>query len=179
MNFVIATLLLLLLPPAQPIAVLDPRLEGTWIFVKEQSTDLATWRYRVPQLSISRAGDQVTILHQWLEGNQVAQTDSFAIHPGGKPIDIPVQSGRWTGNWYMGVLAKKGTHKTVRGKWLEQDSALRMVSTQTVLISQGEATLTTTWEYRLDQTGVVLTVTEQRSSRPAPVVLVFRRTNTK
>lgn len=179
MNYIITTLFLLMLPPPQPVAAPDPLLEGTWIFVKEKSTDLATWRYRVPQLSISRAGNQVTILHHWLEGNQVAHTDSFAIHPEGKPTDIPVQSERWTDNWYMGVLAKKGTHKTVSGKWLEPDKAFRMVSTQTVLISQGETSLTTTWDYRLDQSGAVLTVTEKRSSRPTPVVLVFRRADSQ
>lgn len=172
-------ILLLLIAPAPRIAAGEPPIAGTWVFIKEQSTDLATWRYRVPQVVIGQTGNTVTILHRWMEGNQAVHADSFAFRPGEGTMAIPVQSERWTGNWYMGVLAKAGTARSVRGKWLEQDTALQMESAQTVLISQGETTLTTKWEYRLDPTGGVLTVTEQRSSRPTPVVTVYKRADAK
>ncbi len=150
-------------------------IEGKWTFQKEKSTDIATWRSWTPRVEISTSGGRVTITHQWLERNQVAYTDSFAFLPGGAATAFPVRSEIWTDNWFLGVLAKPGSLLSVTGSWLEPQKALKMTTDQVVRTSQGEATLTTTREYRVDAAGTTLTLTEQRSSRPSPVVLVFQR----
>jgi hypothetical protein len=171
-----AFFILLNLPPAHAP---DGSIEGKWTFIKEKSTDLAAWRSWSPQLEIATQGDVVTITHQWLERNQVVHTDSFAFRPGANPSTIPVHSVIWTDNWFMGVLAKKGIPVSVSGIWVEPGKAIRTVSEQVVEISQGETNLTTTREYRLDPTGTLLTLTEQRASRPTTVILMFQRSEAK
>jgi len=153
------------------------RLDGKWTFEKEKSTNLATWRYRMPQLKINTSAKRVTILRQWLDRNRIAFTDSVTFEPGGAMTLIPIVSPIWTGNWYMGVLAKQNSTQSVSGKWIQAQVALRTVAEETIEISQGETRITTTTEYRLSPDGNTLTVTEQRSSRPTPVVLVFTRSD--
>jgi hypothetical protein len=167
-----ALLLVLTLPP-EPGS--EGSIEGKWSFIKEKSTDIAVWRSWSPQIEIATRGDYVTITHRWLERNQVVHTDSFAFRPGASASTIPVHSEIWTDNWFMGVLARKGTSRSVSGIWLEPGKAMKTVSEQVVEISQGEKSLTTTREYRLDETRAFLTLTELRASRPTPVILVFQR----
>ena len=153
----------------------DPDISGTWTFVPARSTDLATWRYRVPSLTIHDTRSSVTIALHWIEGKRIASVDSFQVTPGGPPTRIVVTSPLWPENWYMGVLAKEGSTRTVTGRWIEGRSALRVVSDQVVRVSQGETTIRTTQDFRLSQGDSTLTVTEHRSTRPTPVVLVFER----
>ena len=153
-------------------------LNGKWIFDKDKSTNLAPWRYRVPQLDISISGDHATILRQWIDRKRIAFTDSASFVIGGAPTEIPVESPIWSGNWYMGVLSKEHSAQSVSGDWIESPVALKTVSRETVEVSQGEAQITTTSEYRLSSDGNILTITEHRSSRPTPVVLVFTRMET-
>ena len=68
-----------------------------------------------------------------------------------------------------------GTALMVSGSWLEPGKALTVSTDQVVRTSQGERTLTTRREYQVDSTGTLLTLTEQRASRPSPVILLFRR----
>jgi hypothetical protein len=149
---------------------------GTWKFNKEKSTDIVTWRYRQPQLVISNGGEAgVSIVYHWLERNKIAMVDSIKFNPGGDRVEIPVTSQYWLENWYMGVLAKKGTIKTVSGEWKKQYRELQVQEQQTVETSQGDAQIQITYSYNLDRRGDVLTVFEKRSSRPTPIKLVFER----
>ena len=150
-------------------------LDGTWKFVAEKSTDLATWRYRVLQLEIATTDSQVRIVHQWMEGGAVAFADSFLFRPGGGKTSMDVHSEIWPDNWYMGVLAIKGSTKGVSGFWFEQGTILRVVTDQPVQTSQGRSVLTTSRVFRLNPDSSTLTLTEQRSSRPTPAVLIFER----
>jgi hypothetical protein len=75
----------------------------------------------------------------------------------------------------MGVLSSPGDPRTVSGRWLEPEKSFRVVTRQTVRTSQGKTTLTTTRDYTLGPQGKTLTLSEKRSSRPSPVVLVFER----
>lgn len=152
-------------------------IAGTWTFVKESSTDLATWKSWGPEVEISATGNRLTIAHRWGERNQIVHTDSFAFLPGGAPTAIPVSSEIWTDNWFMGVLAKPGSSLIVTGSWLEPARSFSTRTDQVVRTSQGETTLSTAREYRLDATGTTLTLTERRASRPTAVVLVFRRSS--
>jgi len=149
---------------------------GTWKFNKEKSTDIATWRYRQPQLAIRNEGEAgISIVTTWLERNKIVMVDTVKFIPGGEQIEIPVTSQYWYENWYMGVLAKMGTIKTVSGNWEKQDRSLQVQKELTVETSQGDTQIRTSYSYNLDRRGDILTVIEKRSSRPTPISLVFER----
>jgi hypothetical protein len=175
MNPLVAALLLTLTGISRSGPAEVPGLEGTWRFLPDRSTDIATWRSRTPQLTISREGGMVLVLHEWLERNKVVFVDSLVFRPGEPPSHVPVRSVIWAENWFMGVLAKKGTMKAVFGSWIDGERELRVTTEQTVTVSQGETVLRTTREYSLDPAGKTLTLTEHRSTRPTSVILVFER----
>jgi hypothetical protein len=164
----------MLLPPG---VQQDTRADifGTWTMVPARSTDLATWRDRRPVLTLVESGAHIIVRMEWMEGKRRASLDSCAILPGGQPTTEAVTSPLWHENWYMGVLALTGSRRSVRGEWTGERTGLRIISDQTVLVSQGETTVRSTREYRVSPDGATLTVTERRSSRPTPVVMVFER----
>ena len=155
----------------------DKTVYGTWNFNKEKSTDIVTWRYRIPQVVLSKEGEsEISMVFNWLERNKkLAMVDAVNFAPGGEPISVPVEKQFWLENWYMGVLVKVGTNKIVSGEWQEQDRALKVQKEQTVETSQGDTQVKTTFTFSLDRTGDVLTVKEERSTRPTPITLVFDR----
>jgi hypothetical protein len=165
--------LVLLISGSAPGAA--PGLEGEWKFVPGRSTDIAPWNYSQPQLAISSAEGSVRVIQNWLDRGRIAYADTFEFRPGGGAVSSSIRSHVWPENWYMGVLAAVEDARTVSGLWLEQGTALRVVTRQTLLTSQGKTAITTTRDYTLAPGGKTLTVTERRSSRPSPVVLVFER----
>jgi hypothetical protein len=177
MKAFLCTVILLLHVPLQDLLAQDSNhsLYGTWRFVQEKSSNLATWRYRKPELVIRESDGTVTIDHNWIERKRIVLVDRYTFRPGGDTESSPVTTEIWTDNWFMGVLAKKQTERTVSGRWIVRGEALMTVSDQIVSISQGEATITTTREYRLDGAGKSLTLRETRSSRPTAILLVFER----
>ncbi|MGB2959215.1 MAG: hypothetical protein WBD30_10045 [Bacteroidota bacterium] len=177
MKALVCTLVLVLHIPLQGLFAQDTdnSLFGTWRFVQEKSTNLATWRYRKPELVIGESSGTITIDHNWIERKRLALVDRYAFRPGGDPESIPVKTEIWTDNWYMGVLAKMDGERKVSGKWIIPGEALMTVSEEIVTVSQGEATITTTREYRINGDGNTLTLRETRSSRPISVILVFER----
>ncbi len=177
MKGLLCTIILALHMPAEGLLAQDTdhSLFGTWQFVQEKSTDLATWRYRIPELVIGDSNGTVTIDHRWVERKQIALVDRYEFLPGGDPVSTPVTTEIWTDNWFMGVLAKKASERTVSGRWIIRGEAMMTVSEQTVSISQGETTISTTREYRVNGDGKTLTLRETRSSRPSSVILTFER----
>jgi len=155
----------------------DKTVYGTWEFNKEKSTNIVTWRYRIPQVIINKDGETgISVVFNWLERNKkLAMVDAVNFVPSEEPVSIPVEKQYWLENWYMGVLAKAGTNKIVSGEWLEQDRVLKVQKEQTVETSQGDTQITSTFTFNLDRKGDVLTVTEERLSRPTPIMLVFDR----
>jgi len=152
-----------------------PSIDGTWTSVPARSTEIAAWKGRTLGLAISVRGDRVSIVHNWLDRGQVAYADTFRFVPGGKAVRSVVCSVEWPDNWLMGVLSSAGDERTVSGSWQVEGSDIRTVTVQPVVTSQGKTTVTTTREYVLGDGGNTLTLTERRSSRPTPVVLVFER----
>jgi hypothetical protein len=152
-----------------------PGLEGTWKFVPARSTDIVTWGNSLPQIDISTADEGMRVIHNWLERGSVAFADTFEFRPGGGEVTSVAHSEIWPDNWFMGVLSSPGDPRTVSGRWLEQEKSFRVVTRQTVRTSQGKTPLTTTRDYTLGPQGMTLTLSEKRSSRPTPVVLVFER----
>jgi hypothetical protein len=156
-------------------AICQSTLSGSWEFRPARSTDVALWRSRIPRLEIHGSAQELVIRTLWLEGKNVAMVDSFRVRPGGPATGTTVTSQIWPDNWFMGVLAKKGAVRTSTALWKDPVRALDLTTEQVVETSQGDVTIRTVREYRLDATGSTLTVTERRSSRPTPVVMTFER----
>ncbi|HTY60420.1 MAG TPA: hypothetical protein VMF59_16475 [Bacteroidota bacterium] len=170
-----AGILLALILVSHSLHAAGPGIAGTWTFVPAKSTDIASWGYSVPQIEVTLREGSVRVIHDWLEKGNVAYADTFAFRPGGEPSVSVTRSEVWPENWYMGVLASVGAPRTVSGLWLRAEESLRVTSRQVLRTSQGTIAVTTTREYTLGPEGATLTLTEQRSSRPTPVVLVFER----
>lgn len=151
----------------------DDSMMGTWVLDQEQSTDLAPWRYRTLTLEIRENGERVVLLHKWRRGNEPFFVDSLSFVPGEGDTQIPIATAHWPENWFMGVLAIPGTVKTVSGDWQDGGKLLVVEQRQPVQISQGEAILATTREFRRE--GDQLIVVEKRESRPTAIRLVFQR----
>jgi hypothetical protein len=165
--------LLLLFPGSLPAG--GPGLEGTWQFIPLKSTDIATWNYSQPQVEISSSAGAVRVIHGWLDRGKVAYADTFAFSPGGAASASITRSEVWPENWYMGVLSSAGDPRTVSGIWVQHGSSLRVTTRETLRTSQGTTFVTTIREYMLGADGTTLTLSEKRSSRPTPVILVFER----
>jgi len=154
-------------------------IEGTWNFVPAMSTEIATWKGRLPEIVIAASGSRVSVIQNWLERGRVAYSDTSLFAPGGAPVGTVIRSVEWPDNWFMGVLSSPGSERTVSGSWQAPGNDLRVITVQPVVTSQGKTTVTTTREYVLGGDGNSLTLTEHRSSRPTPVVLVFERKEAK
>ena len=163
----------LLFPGPAPAA--GPGLEGTWKFVQAGSTDIVTWGNSLLQIEISAADGKVRVLHELLERGSVAFADTLEFRPGRGDVRSVVRSEVWPDNWFMGVLSSVGDSRTVSGHWLEPEKSFRVITRQAVRTSQGKTTVTTTRDYTLGSEGKTLTLSEKRSSRPSPVVLLFER----
>lgn len=148
-------------------------LPGTWKLIPEKSTNIQTWIYRTLELEIRQETSNTIILQKWLEREKVAFVDSVSFAPG-KITEIPVTSYIWPENWYMGVLSKKNSVRKVSGAWRGANELTTTVE-QLAEVSQGDATLTTVRLFSLNREGDELTVVENRSTRPAPIKLVFAR----
>ncbi len=152
---------------------------GTWKFNKKKSTDLATWRYRVPQLVIAECDSTLEIVYKWTSRRAGTWIDSISVVPDGTPSEQIVETPHWPANWYMGVLAKTGVPRIISASWKTYPRSLQTRTVQTVEVSQGETEITTVCEYVVDRTGRELTVIERRSSRPTPVKMMFERFESK
>ena len=126
-------------------------------------------------MTIKKSNDDVTVIHNWTHRRYSAFVDSVTFTPGGEMTKITVNSPIWPVNWFIGVLAKTNSMKTVTGKWKVPDREFITETEQVVLISQGETTIKITREYGINSDGNVLTIKEKYSSRPTPITLVFDR----
>ncbi len=154
----------------------DQSIFGEWVLEVSESTDMATWRYRQLTLEIQQMQDRVEILQKWRRGKEPFYIDSLSVVPGGAETEIQIERQHWPDNWYMGVLAMKGSAKSITGNWKVQDRHLHLSVKQPVQTSQGDHLLTTEMNFQVDQKLDRLTVQVQRSTRPTPVELIFYRT---
>lgn len=150
-------------------------LAGMWKLLVSGSSDLATWRSRLPEVHISGSVDDLLIRYLWKEGPTVTLVDSLRILPGGRASTTTVSTAIWPDNWYMGVLARPGTEKITSGTWRDGTTVLETRTRQELNASQGRVVLETVRTFRLEAGGNRLTVTEQRSTRPTPILMTFER----
>ena len=175
-KFLVIMLPVLLLVLIQACSKNDATIYGKWMLNQEKSTDLASWRYRQLELEIASENNQVTIIQNWTHKRYGNFIDSVTFKPGIDTSKVIVKSPVWQKNWFMGILAKVNSVKTVCGSWQEVDKKLITETKEIVAVSQGEAEITTVNEFDLNRKGDVLTVQEKRSTRPTVITLVFDRT---
>ena len=177
-KFLVITLLFLFsIIFMQSCANSNRSIYGVWKLNKSKSTDIVTWRYRLLNLDISKKNETVSIIEKWEHKRYGSTIDTVMFKPDIDTCKTNVKSAIWPGNWYMGVLSKKSSIKTVTGTWKTLDKYLSTVTKLDVHVSQGETTITTTNEYIISNDAKTLTVKETRSSRPTPVLLVFDKIN--
>jgi len=151
----------------------DATIYGKWKLNRQKSTDLVTWRYRNLEMEIIKKESELTIFKNWKSKRNGDWSDTLSFTPDSAAKEIKITSPIWQENWYMGVLSKTNSIKTVSGKWETPDNKLQMISEQVVEISQGETTVKTSSDFRVNRKGDVLTVIEKRSSRPSEIKLIF------
>lgn len=76
---------------------------------------------------------------------------------------------------HMAVYPAKDAVTRARAEWIDGDRTLRTEALTPVEVSQGDAILRITTEYRLGELGDTLTVIELRSARNRPLVYVFKK----
>jgi len=153
----------------------DATIYGNWKLNKEKSTDLVTWRYRQLEMEIQNKDGKIFMINKWKSRRAGDWVDSLSFQTNGDTCKILVTSPIWQENWYMGVLSKPNTYKTVVARWEEPNRKLVTKTEQIVEISQGENKIMTTRTFYLNGKGDELIVVEKRSSRPTEIKLVFDR----
>lgn len=153
----------------------DASIFGTWTLNKDNSTDLVTWRYRQPELTIMAHGDTLCMKTVWKSRRAGDFMEKFMFVPDGDTSHSTVASQHWVENWYMGVLSKEGSQRSVWGTWNEKGKKLQVETWNMVRVSQGETSIHTVRDLAVNRKGDRLVVTEKRSSRPADIKLVFDR----
>lgn len=152
---------------------LDPSaFLGSWEFDPAQSTDLSPWRKST--LSISQSGDEL-VISRALGGGRRSHTDVVSLDIT-KSVNTVPQTW-WIDNRHLGAYSPHDATKTVRAKTLDDGKLLRLETDLVLETQQGSRAVNIISQYQISPDGDVLIVTELRSTRPRPVVHVFKRIN--
>ncbi len=150
---------------------LDPSaFLGTWEFDRDQSTDLSPWRSC--ELIITQSGDQLTIIRN-LDGGRRDHTDTIPLDLT-KEVNV-VPQGWWSDNRHLGAYSPHDAQKTVRARTLDDGKLLRLETDLVLETQQGPRDVNIISQYQISPDGDILIVTDLRSTRPRPVIHVFKR----
>lgn len=169
MNRLLTFLLLAALAAA---AHANPAFNGRWRLDAAASSALDGWNQA--ELVIAVDGSRVAIRHDmtW-RTTRVQATNSFDTQTATELRDFFRIEAR-----HMSVYPAKDAVTRARAEWIDAGRTLRTEAFTSVEVSQGDVPLRVTSEYRLGELGDTLTVIELRSSRPRPLVYVFRKVTT-
>jgi len=166
----IALTLLILFPLFMPLTShARADLAGSWQVDPALSSAIDPWRRIL--LEINLVGDALTIERTVTTGRR----NSSQVFPLriGETVSVPVEW--WTGNRHIGAYIGGDGKENLKAEWIDGGEVLRVESHYVLATSQGETPVRSYYEYRLSPDGDELTVIELRSSRPLPIVHVFRR----
>jgi len=151
----------------------DRDLGGTWVLVKERSTDINPWRSRT--LTIESSDTQVKIFRD-LGAGRDSRKDTLVVPTDGQTLTTIVpESKKWMEQPHLGVFFDGKTEQHVKGTWLRPGMELRVTEQTTLQTSQAAAPVEIIRRYIVSEDGSELTMLETRSSRPRPINLVFKR----
>ena len=136
-------------------------LDGTWELFPPSSADID--HFRSLSLTVRTTGSAVTVYQTWHA--RVTVIDSMTIIPGGKEIDVPVNSWVNRFNVYMGMRRPEGGKRLLSARYENDRRVLVMQEKLDHRGSQGGKPVTVNHRYTLTDEGDVLTYTMTRSTR--------------
>lgn len=150
-----------------------PALPGLWRLDTAASTALDGWT--AIDLAIRIDGSRVALEHRmtW-RSTKVTKTNVFDTAAPTELRDFFRVEQR-----HMAVYPAKNGVTRATAAWIDDGRTLRTEAITPVEISQGEAKMRLTAEYRVSEDGATLTVIELHSTRNRPLVYVFRKVTEK
>ena len=136
-------------------------LDGTWELFPPSSADID--HFRSLSLTMRTTGSAVTVYQTWHA--RVTVIDSITIIPGGKEIEVPVNSWVNRFNVYMGMRRPEGGKRLLSARYENDRRVLVMQEKLDHRGSQGGKPVTVNHRYTLTDEGDVLTYTMTRSTR--------------
>ncbi|MDB4385381.1 hypothetical protein N9Z12_04960 [Opitutaceae bacterium] len=150
---------------------LDPSaFIGNWEFDRDQSTDISPWSRCA--LTIALDGEQLTI-SRTLGGGRRTHDDVIPLDLT-KEVNV-VPQGWWIDNRHIGAYSPHNATKTIRARTLDDGKLLRLETDLVLETQQGPRDVNIISQYQISPDGDLLIVTDLRSTRPRPVVHVFKR----
>lgn len=146
---------------------------GRWRLDPTRSTALDGWH--AWDLVITTDGSRVTLRHDmtWRTTRHSAANTFDTAAPSAVKDFFRVEQR------HMALYPAKGGTTKVRAEWIDGGRTLRTEALTPIEISQGEATMRITSEYRLVEGDAALLLIELHSSRPRPLVYRFTKVSEK
>jgi hypothetical protein len=174
--FSILCVLLLCAPPPGR-AQLSQSLEGTWVCIPGQSSDID--HFRSLEVTIRLDGGKATVIQRWRA--RLLVTDSLTVVPGGPAIQVPVV--HWVNpiNVYMGMRLTEGDKRQIAATSEEGGRALVIRDDVRLRGSQGSKRVAVTHRYTLGAEEGVLTYRLTRSTRTTgpEIAYILKRKGTR
>ncbi len=160
---------LLLLAALAIAAQANPGFAGRWRLDPALSTALDGWQKM--DLVVAFDGTRVALTHDmtW-RSTKLQATNIF-------DTTAPVEMRGFfrVEQRHMAVYPAKGGVTSGTATWIDGLRTLRTEALTPVEVSQGEVFMRITSEYRLSETGDLLTLIELHSTRNRPLIYVFRK----
>jgi len=159
----------LLADPAPPLPPV-PTMAGDWTFVPDRSTDLSPWG--TLDLGIVIDGSDVTVRRHFANGDRTTDTVmKLDLDLAVNVVPVPW----WMDNRHIGAYIDGDRTEHVRASWVDDGRILRTNADLVLDAQQGPRSVNVLTDYKISPSGNELTVIELRSTRPIPIVYVFRR----
>lgn len=163
-------LLLLTLTTCLGATELSSGLTGSWTFVPERSTDLSPWRAATLQLSLDGS---VLSIERTVKAGRRHYTETLTVDLAQPATENPLDW--WIDNRHLGAYAPHDGTRLISPTVLDGGQVLRLNIDYALETSQGTRAVNTLRQFQLSPDGQILTVTDLRTTRPQPVVHVFKR----
>lgn len=163
--FIVSFLLLWLVPEVSA----NPALNGRWRFEPTLSSALDGWHKMEIVIDIQGNAVKITYDMLWIRSN-VLETNTFDTTQ-----TLELKNFFRISQRHMAVYPAKDGITKATASWLDEGRTLRTEVFTPVEVSQGVVTMRITSEYRVSETGDMLTLIELHSSRSRPLVYVFKK----
>lgn len=159
---------LLALGAVAPVSA-NPALNGRWQMDPNRSSSLDGWTKM--DLVIAQDGSEVSITHEM----QWRSTKYRATNVVDTAREVDSDKFFRIEQRHMAVYPTKGGVTHTAAEWIDDSRTLRTESRTPVEVSQGDVVMRITSEYRIGEDGQTLTWIELHSTRPRPLVYIFRK----
>ena len=148
-------------------------LDGVWILDNDASSDLDQWRNITMTIRVEPDG---VFVKRHFNAGRYNRSDSTTYSIDGSAREVAREaSAKWLDGVHLGVFIDDGTVETVSGQWITPDQSFVTTAALPLTTSTTITTVEITTTYELSRGGNRLTVTQNRSTRDAPITFVFER----